>query len=98
MDIDPPLFKKKKSRSSRLRESNQPEEDASPDNLATEDSPMTLAATLKKQHKAKASKPRLSFGVEEEVSHMRHGGDQELIGLVDRMARMEGPSKCGRAS
>lgn len=68
MDVDPPLFKRKKSRTTRVRETQNDEPEENNDNGSTEESPMTLAAKLKNKHKAR-TKPqsRLSFGVEEEV-------------------------------
>lgn len=73
MEVETPVFKRKKSRPSRQREAQSP--DPAENNVADkpapefEDSPMTLAAKLKAKHKARAKpQARLSFGVEEDVS------------------------------
>ena len=69
MDQDQPLFKRKKSRPTRVREIEETHQDdlgtSSADNG---DSPMALAAKLKSKHKGRlAPQARLSFGVDDEV-------------------------------
>ncbi|KAG8976355.1 hypothetical protein FRB90_009219, partial [Tulasnella sp. 427] len=70
METDAPLFKRKKSRPTRVRDAQSPDcesQNAPPATPAeAEDSPMTLAAKLKAKQKARAKpQTRLSFGVDE---------------------------------
>ncbi|KAG9034492.1 hypothetical protein FRB95_013168 [Tulasnella sp. JGI-2019a] len=85
--VDRPLFKRKKARPSRQREVDKSPEPADSNGRNTpmeesEDSPMALAAKLKRNHKAR-SKPQaiLSFGADDE------GGGEEFTARKSVLSR-----------
>ncbi|KAG8898670.1 hypothetical protein FRB99_007237 [Tulasnella sp. 403] len=70
MDIDPPLFKRKKSRPSRLRETHtavdEEEAHSTPPIAEVDESPMALATKLKTKQKTRSKlQAKLSFDVDE---------------------------------